>query len=173
MTPEGWKGILDQGEEIIWQGRPDGKIVFRIGNIATFIFGLFFAGFALVWMILASTAGGFFWMFGLLHFSVGIGISSGALFWNAYKRRHSWYTLTNKRAFIASDIPLKGRKLKSYPIRPDTMLEIDNSQPATIHFANEVQRGNNGTRMARIGFERIADGREVYAKIRDIQRATP
>jgi hypothetical protein len=169
MTQDGWQGILDKDEEIVWQGRPDGKIVFRIGNIATFVFGLFFAGFALFWMVMAAGAGGFFWMFGLLHFSVGVGIAGGALFWNAYKRRHSWYTLSNKRAFIALDLPIKGRALKSYPITGETTLEIVGDTPATIHFATEQKTGNNRTHTVKIGFERIMDGREVYAKIRKIQ----
>ena len=63
-APAGWEGILDTGETILWQGRPDGKIVLRPANTATFVFGLAFAGFALFWMIMASTAGGFFWAFG-------------------------------------------------------------------------------------------------------------
>ena len=79
----GWDGILDDDEAIVWQGRPDGKVVFRPGNIIGFLFGLAFAIFALFWMILAASAGGFFWAFGLIHFSVGIGISFGALFWSA------------------------------------------------------------------------------------------
>ncbi len=166
----GWEGLLDEGEEIVWQGRPDGKVVFRVGNIATFIFGLFFAGFALFWMVMASFAGGFFWMFGLIHFSVGIGISAGGLFWNAFKRRRSWYTLTNQRAFIASELPLVGRKLRSFPITAGTVLEFDNRDPATIYFASEQRRNNNKTYTVKIGFERIENGREVFAKIGDIQQ---
>jgi hypothetical protein len=170
MTTAGWEGILDKDEEIIWQGRPDGKIVWRAGNIMTLIFGLFFAGFALFWMLMAASAGGFFWMFGLLHFSVGIGIAFGAVFWSAYMRRHSWYTLTDRRAFIARDLPIKGRVLKSYPIGANTPLEMVGEDPATIHFASETKRGKNSTYQVKVGFERISDGREVYSKIRAIQK---
>ncbi len=167
----GWDGILDPGEEVIWQGRPDGAVVFKPANIATFLFGLAFAGFALFWMIMASTAGGFFWMFGLIHFSVGIGISIGGLFWSAYRRRHSWYTLSNRRAFIASDLPLRGRSLDSYPITPDTVLSLDDGPLPTLHFAETTKRTKNGHRRIKIGFERIAEGRDVYRMMRDIQRA--
>ena len=166
----GWEGILDADEAILWQGRPDGNVVFRPSNIVGFLFGLAFAGFALFWMVLAASAGGFFWAFGLIHFSVGIGISFGALFWSAYRRRNTWYTLTNKRAFVASELPLKGRKLKSYPITETTVLEFDNATPATIHFAEETRRGQNGTSQVKIGFERIADGSTVYRLIRDMQK---
>ncbi|MFQ5438568.1 MAG: aspartate carbamoyltransferase catalytic subunit [Paracoccaceae bacterium] len=165
----GWEGILDEGEEIVWQGRPDGRIVFRVTNLMGFVFGLIFAGFALFWMIMASNAGGFFWMFGLIHFFVGVGIAFGAIYWNAFLRRNSWYTLTDRRAFVASDLPIIGRRLKSYPIDEDTVLEFDGADPATIYFASEFKRTKNGTREVRIGFERIGDGREVYRKFREVQ----
>ena len=105
------------------------------------IFGLAFAGFALFWMIMAAQAGGLFWAFGLIHFSVGLGIAFAPPFWNAWRRRHTWYTLTNRRAFIATDMPVRGRRLQSYPISRDTVLAYDAQDPATIHFAHEYRRG--------------------------------
>ena len=141
----------------------------RVGNVAGFAFGLFFAGFALFWMIMASQAGGFFWMFGLLHFFVGLGVAFGAVFWSAWKRRHTWYTLTDKRAFIASDVPFKGRSLKSYPITPTTVLDYDGGDPASIMFDHEMRRGKNGQYRVDVGFERIADGSAVYRMMRGIQ----
>ena len=167
---DAWASILDPGEQILWQGRPDGRIVLRPGNIVTFIFGLFFAGFALFWMIMASRAGGFFWAFGLIHFSVGVGLSFGAIFWGAFVRRRTWYTLTDQRAFIATDLPVRGRGLKSYPITADMMLDYAPGDPASVWFAAETRRTKNGTSTKRIGFERIADGDEVYQHIRQIQR---
>ena len=169
-TPAGWAGILDPGEEIIWQGRPDAKVIWKVSHIFTFIFGLFFAGFALFWMVMASSAGGFFWMFGLIHFSVGLGLAIGPPFWGAWRRRHTWYSLSDRRAFIATDVPFRGRKLKSYPITSDTSLEYEAGHPASIHFATEYRRTKNGSRQVPIGFERIHDGDDVYSKIRSIQR---
>ena len=46
MSDSSWENILDPGERILWQGRPDGAVVFRIQNAVTFLFGLAFAGFA-------------------------------------------------------------------------------------------------------------------------------
>ncbi len=45
--PTGWEAILDEGETVIWQGRPNAGLVFRVRDVATFLFGLVFAGFAL------------------------------------------------------------------------------------------------------------------------------
>ncbi len=169
-VPAGWEGILDPGEKILWQGRPDGQVAFKIGHIFTFIFGLFFAGFAVFWMVMASQAGGFFWMFGLIHFGVGVSLSIGPPFYSAWKRRHTWYSLTNKRGFIATDTPFLRRKLASYPITPDTALGYTAGTPATIHFAQESRRSKNGTYQVDIGFERIDGGETVYRLMRDIQR---
>lgn len=169
-APVGWAGILDDDENILWQGRPDGAVVWKIAHLFTGVFGLAFAGFALFWMVMASQAGGLLWMFGLIHFSVGLSIGIAPPFASAWARRHTWYTLTNRRAFIASDLPLRGRKLKSYPITDDTVLDYQAGDPATIHFAHEMRRSKNGSRRRDIGFERIEDGAEVYALLRTVQR---
>jgi len=170
QAPPGWEGLLDPGERILWQGRPDGTVVLRPRNIALFLFGLAFAGFALFWMVMAAQAGGMFWAFGLIHFSVGLALSFGAIFWSAFRRRHSWYTLTDRRAFIATDLPLKGKQLKSYPITDDTALRYDQGQPASVWFGHEYRRTKNGSTRVDIGFERISEGDQVYRLMRDIQR---
>ncbi len=169
-APPGWEGILDPGEAILWQGRPDGKVAWRIGHVFSFLFGLAFAGFALFWMVMASQAGGGFWMFGLIHFFVGLGLAFGPPFWSAWKRRHTWYTLTDRRAFIATDLPMRGRALKSYPITKSTALDYQAGEPATIHFAHEYRSTKNGSRRVPIGFERIEGGAEVYRIFRHLQQ---
>jgi len=168
-APTGWEGILDPGENIIWQGRPDGAIILKARNIMSVIFGLFFAGFALFWMVMAASAGGGFWMFGLIHFSVGVGIIFVAAFAGPYKRRNSWYTLTDRRAIIASDLPILGKKLQSWPITAASTLSLIQGPPDTVIFAEKTKRTKNGSRQVPIGFERIEDGREVYRMMRDIQ----
>ena len=168
---ENWKGILEKDEEILWQGRPDGTFHLKPDSIFVSVFGVFFAGFALFWMVgVAAAAGGMFWSFGLIHFSVGVALIIGPNFWSAYRRRHSWYTLTNTRAFIATDMPLLGRKLKSYPIEPGAVLELIDTQPPSVKFAKETRRGKNSTYQVAIGFDRIIDARDVYKMMRGIQK---
>lgn len=168
-TGEGWDGILARGEEILWQGRPDARLRIGAKQIGAALFGCAFAGFAAVWMALASMAGGYFWTFGLIHFSVGIAIIFGAFFWTPWRRRHTWYTLTSRRAFIATDLPLAGRKLKSWPIDEDTPLEFSPGERATVNFAKEFRQTKNGTRTVPVGFEEIADGEEVFRLITGIR----
>ena len=167
---DAWNGLLDAGETIVWQGRPDTDFALPgPGKIFELIFGLAFAGFALFWMIMAAQAGGGFWAFGLPHFSVGVGIIFHAIGWDRFRRQRTWYTLTDRRAFIATDLPLMGKRLKSYPITSEMSLELVDAPLPSVYFASETRRTKNGTLTVRHGFERIADGRDVYRRIRDIQ----
>lgn len=169
-APPGWEGLLDPDETILWQGRPDARLKIGIGHVAAFLFGTVFAGFALFWMIMASKAGGFFWMFGLIHFSAGLGIMVGGPIISVWKRRHSYYTLTDRRAFIATDMPMRGQSLESYPITADTAITFTEGPLSDLHFATRQVRAKRGHRSVPIGFDSIADGRHVLSLIRQVQR---
>lgn len=168
-TPQGWEGLLAPSEVILWQGRPDGALAIDPRNLPQAAFGVLFAGFALFWMVMAAQAGGLFWAFGLIHLGVGLAVIAHALVWPVYRRRRTWYTLTNLRAIVATDLPLMGKRLKSYPITADTVLTFDDAPLASIGFAFEPVRTKRRTRMRMVGFERIPDGRAVYALMRGIQ----
>ena len=180
-TIDPWDGILDRDEKILWQGRPDSQIRINLKMLPLMVFGVVFAGFALIWMIMASFAGGFFWMFGLLHFSAGMAIIIGPTFAGPYRRARTWYTLTNKRALIATDFKRLGRNLKSYPITKDAPIELNEAALSTIYFVEKTsysktygKHGNTRkTGSTKIGFELIEDGAEVAQHIRRIQRDLP
>ena len=167
---DGWDGILEEGEEILWQGRPNSRFRIKIGQIPAVLFGSAFSGFALFWMIMAASAGGFFWMFGLIHFSVGISIGAGPVVIDNIRRKNTWYTLTDRRAFIATDVPFVGRRLLSYPITATTLLDLRGQDPGSIFFAEEFKRTKNGSRRIAIGFEAIPDAPEVLRLMRTIQK---
>ncbi len=168
----GWEGILHPGERILWQGRPDQGFTINGGEVFGALFALVFSGFAVFWMSQAAKAGGGFWMFGLIHFSVGLWLFWKSAFGPTFLRRRTWYTLTDRRAFIATDNPRKGKEIKSYPITADAPITYRAGQPATIYFAREQRTGNKGRRYtAWIGFERIPDGEAVMAQLRRIQTA--
>lgn len=168
--PAGWDGLLDPGERILWQGRPGTGIRIGIGDVVLMVFGTFFAGFALFWMVMAAGAGGIFWLFGSLHFMVGLGIITWPLLGRPFLRRNTWYTLTDKRGFIATKVPLRGRQLKSYPITAENRLTFEDNTPGSVIFASEWRRGKKGSYETSIGFHDIDDARKVYALMRKIQR---
>jgi hypothetical protein len=163
-----WQGLLDHDEGILWQGRPSGTIRLEFRSPFEPIFFTFFTGFSIFWMHGASKAPGHFWMFGLLFFAVGCYNLIGVHFWRAFARSQSHYTLTSKRALIATNI-LGRRKLTSYPITPGTTLEFVDGKLGSVFFAKEELRGRNGTTTVPIGFELIEDARAVSALFRKMQ----
>jgi hypothetical protein len=166
-----WEGLLDPDEKIVWQGAPAAGVRLEWRSPMEGAMGLFFVGFSTFWMIMASAAPGPFWMFGLLFFGIGLYNLAGVHFWKAYHRRNTFYTLTNKRAFIASQTSGK-RKLQSYPIGPEAALSIDEGRLSDIWFAEQyTPNSKSGSTTKKIGFERLDNGREVFAKFREVQRA--
>jgi len=163
---DGWDDILDPEEDILWQGRPDGRFHFKLHMIASFVFGLIFAGFSLIWMVAASIAGGYFWLLGSAHFFVGIGVAIIPFFKGRFTRRRTWYTLTNKRAYIATQFPFIGRNLKAYPIRPGTPIAFVDGAKPSIYFSHKV----SGRRNLPVGFEMIEDGKQVLSIMEDLQK---
>lgn len=167
----GWEGILERDEQILWQGRPDpGFRLLQGTRLTTMLFGLAFTAFALFWMVGAAEAGGYFWAFGLIHFTVGLGLSFGYQIRDWVTRRNSWYTLSNRRALIATDIPLQGRRLDSYPITADTQMTLTEGKTDSVHFATRSWRNRHGIQSAPVGFEMISEGRKVLALMRKIQK---
>ena len=166
-----WDGILAPGERILWQGQPSTRISPRPGQIGESLFGLFFMGFSVIWMRTAyAIAGGPVWMFGLIFFFIGSYNVFGKYMWQSYERGHTWYTLSDRNAYIAKDSPLGGRSLASYPITPQTALEFAEGPTSAIYFATEPYRVNGRARTAKVGFENLTEGREVYDKMLAIQK---
>ena len=166
----GWEGILDADETILWQGQPTPGMHWGKSEITGALFGLVFSGFALIWMIITSFSGGFIWMFGLIHFSVGIGVIAGTTIWPAKRRKSTWYTLTDKRAFIGA-ISFFGKKtLSSHLITASTQLETEHGALGAVYFATEQYRTSKGHhRTRKVGFERLENVQNVARLFRDVQ----
>jgi hypothetical protein len=165
----GWDDILDEGEEILWQGRPDTSLVFDANALITSAFGVVFLSGALLWLnfALTHTAGlgilaVIFPAFGLIFVVIGLYLVAGHYHASAYRRRNTWFTLTSKRAYVATAF-LGQRSLKSWAVTPTLTLLLADGTPGSIWF-------DPGARPQRVGFERIADARAVLALMHRIQR---
>lgn len=175
MSTDSWQGILAEGETILWQGQPDGRLAMDWSRAAEAGMGAFYVLFSLIWMAGASQAGGFFWVFGLIIFGVGLWNAAQPNVIDTLRRRRMWYTLTNRRAFIATDWIGAGRRLASYPIAEATVIEIDLPGPdglGAVWFATDTFSdftSINRRRSRRVGFARIPDPQHVAALMRDIQ----
>lgn len=169
---DGWDGILNDGETILWQGRPDAGLSFQNIDIMSTLTGLFFIGFSIFWMAMAMNIasdfrptdfGGLlpkiFLLFGLPFFFIGCYNAFCHVLWDAYLRAKTHYTLTKKRNFIATDHPSKGKLLIDRDIDADMTITLKVGPPDSVFF--------QGTR---IGFKRIEDGRHVHKLMRQVQK---
>lgn len=199
-TPlSGWEGIFQDGERILWQGRPDTDVVWRDLLSSETVFGVFFTGFSVFWIASASSiinmgphmgGGGigaifsFFPLFGLPFLAVGLHMVIGRIFFDAYMRGKTWYTLSNEAAYIARDA-MGRRSLKRYGFAEMLAPDLVDGHPGSIFFAEELKQYQSGSRNSsrrttakrtRIGFRRIDDARTVYRLIadqRDAAKAPP
>lgn len=173
---DAWQDILDPGETILWQGRPDPRPHWAALSLPRAASGAVVTAIALLWITVAGRITtdfpaplGLFPLLGLPFLAIGLYQIAGHVLWDAYRRARTWYTLSDRRAFIATDMPLRGKTLRSYPITADTILTFDDSELASIGFAFEPVPMKRTTRMRGVGFERIPDGRAVYALLRGVQ----
>ncbi len=171
MNDDPWKDILEPEEEILWQGRPDTGFAVPRMDFFMLLFGLLFSGFALVWMGIARLAGGAFWAFGLIHFMAGAGLVLWALGRDTMARRHSYYTLTNRRAIIGLSYPWHKRALHKFPIGARTNLSYDGQRTVTFGARGRTPRHPFPLRAPQ--FTRIDDASEVFHLMRQIQKETP
>lgn len=171
MTAAGWEGLLDAGEQVLWQGQPRPGLAIRPASTERLVMGLALVGFALVWFRVTShDVGGLpgvGWLVPLAALPfLGIGLYNlgGDALWRTVNAGRTWYTLTDRRALIATDI-FGRRELRSWPIDPATIIDYAGEEPGTIRFAGSRAGASGGA-----AFERIAGAAEVHALMRRVQR---
>lgn len=165
-----WAGILDPDERILWQGRPDGGFAWERRMMYPTVFGAAFAGFAAFWTVGVAYSGGGFWPLGFLFIIIGLWLIIHTLLQPSFVRRRTWYTLTNKRAFIAANLPVVGRRLQSYPLNRGMRLENPGSPLPNVIFASAETDEMGDREIVPIGFERIADAPKVLQLMQGLRK---
>ncbi|PIV76163.1 MAG: hypothetical protein COW55_02820 [Rhodobacteraceae bacterium CG17_big_fil_post_rev_8_21_14_2_50_65_11] len=181
-TGNGWKGILEPGERILWQGQPRRNIDWSgLVNPMT-LMGVFFTGFSLFWiaMAFAMTVGtdapfpfNFFPLFGLPFLLIGLWMLGGRLVVDAWLRGRTWYTLTSQTAFIARNAFGK-KTLESWPLQDMDRITWEEGDPGSVIFHMRggagVRRSSNGTPIQFPGFRQIDGSQQVYSLMRKLRR---
>lgn len=159
MKGTGWDPYLEDGERILWQGHPRREFVLPGVKISAILFGMVFVGFSVFWMIGAAREGGFIWMFGLIFFFIGLGLVYRNVLEPTLRRWRTHYTLTDRRIFIATNMPFERRRLHDYRVTPTTPVELSYDGSSSIWL------GEGRT----AGFSHIEDSDRVYQLIKNIQ----
>jgi hypothetical protein len=177
---DSWDDYLQPGERILWEGAPlPGvrhwpRLVFlSLFGVPFLMFGLGGTGVALrhifwlgeVWIGLLTLA------LGLAFLGVGFALVLGQWVEAATAHRRIRYALSTRCAYITRKS--RRRRLDSYPILPQTALEIEHGKGYDhiwFHVRSETDSDSpGGLATSRIGFEGIADGARVYQLMRGIQ----
>ncbi len=148
-----WEEMLEDGESLLWCGRPQTGIRFKPSGWMRLALGGAFIGLglAVVWLGTSDGQSTSPWAFYAL---AGL-LVLGGLYWlaldwfvDAALRRRTRYAITDERALIYRF------GLQSYAIRADSPLEIWSRDPASVIFAqSEVQ--TRTTTIAKIGFHAL------------------
>lgn len=127
---------LQNGENLLWTGKPKNGIVFRQADIFLIPFSILWCGFAVFWVIMALQAG-LFALFGIPFVIVGLFLVFGRFIIDSKQRKNTTYGLTEDRIIIKSGITSK--KVKSLNIK--TLSDIEYSEKSdgsgTISFGSK------------------------------------
>lgn len=182
---EAWQDYFQPGETLLWEGAPEpglhvtGRMVFKLAFGLPFLLGgLVILGTGLVQLVGAATLrdfgfGLFMVVFSLLFGGFGAVMVLGEPVTNALAPRKVRYALSTRAAYIATS--WRGREIKTYPIVKSSSTGLERgrrSDTVWFHVTSERDSGGDIT-ITRIGFDRIADGEQVYRLIRQIQTAAP
>ena len=136
----------------MWSGQPDPGISFTRADIFLIPLSLFFAGFPLVWFGAAifsapqnpdKSAGAivFFYFIGFAFTVYGLYFAFGRFLYKKWKKRRTYYALTNRRALILTR--MAGKKLQGVFLDrvPAINKSVRSDGIGTVQFGNSTWLG--------------------------------
>jgi hypothetical protein len=136
MIPSDFSNNLLPGERLIWSGKPRQGLYFRATDLFLVPFSLLWGGFAIFWetSVIFSGAPFFFWLWGIPFVLAGIYIVAGRFVVDAWARRNTDYTLTDRRVLIVRARPFAKTTALNLGMLPDIGLSEGRNGRGTIQF---------------------------------------
>jgi hypothetical protein len=176
------------GESLLWCGQPSQRVVFHMQDLFTIPFSLLWGGFAIFWEWMATGHLGhnshgnaptfFFGLWGIPFVVIGQYMIWGRFVYTAWKKRRTYYAVTNKRVFVVNtgrtrkvtDAYFQNLSGASLSTRSDGIGTIDFSPvPGTLQNWGMTTNRNWGSQLgvdlSRLAFFDIPDVRNVYQLI--------
>jgi hypothetical protein len=146
------EAMLDEGDRIIWRGKPV-KLLFIWGKgVFRMLFGIPFVLFSLVWVLVTglSVVALFMSCFGFPFILIGLSMLCSPL-WNFLAYKNTEYILANKRVIVSGGIVGKDfksidfDKIQNIAVEVGIVDKIFNRNTGTIKiFSGEVRSTKNG-----------------------------
>ncbi|NDU99490.1 hypothetical protein [Pseudoroseicyclus tamaricis] len=122
----GWESRIEAGERVLWQGRPDGRILWSDIKSTEGAIGALLLLFPVIrlgiWLLAGSTQTGQVSVTEAIALLLGLWFTIGRLVFDAQRRRVTEYALTDRAAYVADRF--FGRHLHRYPLR-EPLLKIE------------------------------------------------
>lgn len=169
------QGELQPGERLLWTGSPRRGVRLVAADAFMIPFSLLWGGFALYWEygVLQEGAPLFFAIWGVPFVLVGIYITVGRFFVDAYRRSRTRYALTDRRILIISES--FGRRVDSInlatlsqlglSVRSDRSGTITLGPPAGLHGAFAGSGWPGAGKHAPPRLEAVENVRDVHERI--------
>lgn len=150
------RGEMVPDEEILWTGQPDPTVVFTSADVFLVPFSIIWAGFALFWELavlllplLPSGANNAvraplfgFSLSGIPFIFVGFYITIGRFMYKKWKKKHTFYVVTNKRAMVLHDNRKGSVKAVRIDKLPSLSRDMRSDGHGTITFGDKSGFGN-------------------------------
>jgi hypothetical protein len=176
LTPEEDRLLQQElaGENIVWSGKPNEKVIFHTHDIFLIPFSLLWGGFAIFWELGASKGGvTFFSLWGIPFVLVGQYLIWGRFIYAAWKKRRIFYVLTTQRALVLVRPPF-AKTISSYikmlpaiekKVRTDGIGSITLGMPPSPFYSRTYDYSALGLNLGIPVFTDIDNADDVYATI--------
>lgn len=137
------------GEKITWSGQPVPRLL-AVSDGYIVPFSLLWCGFAIFWEVSAIKQGapGFFALWGVPFVLMGLYLVFGRFVYKSYRKKHTYYVVTNKRVFVLTDGANKKIVAAFIDQIPTITKSIGGDGVGTLRFGNaspmDSVYGNSG-----------------------------
>jgi hypothetical protein len=140
MVDGSFAGHTLSGEHIIWSGKPKPGLMFSSRDAFLIPFSMLWTGFAIFWTIMmASTRAGLgFALYGLAFVAIGVLITAGRFFVDAWLRGGTHYAVTDRRILILRPKPFGDFTAIALDRLPDARLSERKDGYGTLRFGQRA-----------------------------------
>lgn len=141
---------LRDDEQLLWYGAPDASVWFTAEDVFLIPFSILWCGFAIFWesSVIGGDAPFFFRLWGIPFVALGLYFVAGRFFYKSYRKRHTVYAITTRRAMV-----LGPRSFADLPLRdqPVVIKRSRDARHASVTFADAYLPGRATRRRRRWG----------------------
>ena len=175
MEKKDFRPYLSADEYVVWQGRPEGKSLFRREDMLTIPFGVFFLLFACIWAAAAAQGSPIFALFAIPFIGTGLYFTVGMVFHRAHILSKTEYAVTNKRLIRINGTKVDivyGSQIQNLEITMNTdgTGTITFLRPQPQYYGGRNQSLSPGVLFAFRSLDNIKDVIHVQQKINEIEK---